>query len=127
MTTIQRTLLPQSLRRLTYRVGSLIVIVGTITHYVFRYFNLVSRNTNKYVMYCSICAGLSLIFVSNINKSKDFNNLLSGYGAILFMFATIIYFGDFFIDDWFHTKSIYIMVGGIILCFLQMLYRHWKS
>ena len=116
----------QILRKWIYIIGSFLAIVGLLTYYVCRYFNLLEPKVNSYLYCCLLSAGLSMIFLANTHKEITLKNDISGVGALIFAYVFIIYLGDFFIDDWWYTKSIYIIIGTVIICLLWKIYRHFR-
>ena len=116
-----------TLRRWIFNLGALFVILAVIIHYVCRYFKLLGYKQNSDLYWILSCAGMSLIFASHIKRKITFKNDVSGYGAILFAYISPVFLGDYFLSNWFHAKSIYIMVGALIIVLLWTFFRHLKS
>lgn len=123
----QRMLIHLNPRKVSYNLGTVIIIIGFVLHYSLRFLKIINDELNGRILYYIICAGLFLVYSSNIKLEKEFKYYISGYAALLFLYMFIIYMGDFIMDNWWYTKSIYIIIGTLVICLLWTFYRHLKS
>ena len=123
---IARTLTRLNLRKLSYSIGTTIILIGFLLHYLLRFFKIINNELNGEILYYIICAGLFMVFASKMSLKKTFQNYISGVAALLFAYIFIIYMGDFLMDNWWHTKSIYIVIGTLLICLLWTFSRHLK-
>ena len=126
MMKMMETLTRPNLRKLSYNVGTTIIIIGFLLHYSLRFFKIIDNRSNGFILYCITCAGLCMIFGSNTNLEKTYKSFISGCGMIIFAYVFLIYLGDFIFDNWWRTKSIYLIIGTVIICLLWKIYRHFR-
>lgn len=102
-------------------IGCVIFIVGNIlTYFLKDYLHVDTQITNELYFY-SICAGVAGIAYYATGRNEVVDYLLRAL-IVYSLYCMIIFSFDFF-----RTKWMYLMLGGLGICLLRSLPRYLRS